>query len=246
MRLLFYASLLLVSVFGFWVGVVFIKLPSTANLNRCFVAQMHKVHYCPRSKNWISLKNIPQGLIDSILISEDSRFYHHGGIDFREIYESLKVNIRSAKYARGGSTITQQLARNLYLTSEKTLVRKAREMILALRIEQRLKKAQILERYLNIVKFGKSVYGLKAAAEFYFAKRPQQLTLFESIFLAHVLPSPNKYGARYVANRTLSKYSTWRMKDILQKLHRYKKISQPQYDETLAELNLNLSKSKNE
>lgn len=142
----------------------------------------------------VPLTRIPQTLRRAVIDTEDAAFYRHHGISLRGVVRASFRNVRERGLAEGGSTITQQLARNLFLTNEKALSRKIAEMLLAVQIERRLTKDEILERYLNQVYFGQGAYGVEAAAEVYFGKPAKDLTLPESALLAGLIRAPSYYS----------------------------------------------------
>jgi penicillin-binding protein 1A len=142
----------------------------------------------------VPLARIPQVLRRAVIDTEDAAFYRHHGISLRGVLRASFRNVRERGLAEGGSTITQQLARNLFLTNEKALSRKIAEMLLAVQIERRLTKDEILERYLNQVYFGQGAYGVEAAAEVYFGKPAKDLTLPESALLAGLIRAPSYYS----------------------------------------------------
>jgi len=142
----------------------------------------------------VPLSGIPTQLIEAVLAVEDAQFYEHRGVSPRAMFRALIMNVLAGRRAQGGSTITQQLARRLFLTPEKTLVRKIREALLALEIEKRYTKAKILELYLNLVYFGHGAYGVEAAAQTYFQKSVSELTLPESAMLAGLPSAPNRFS----------------------------------------------------
>lgn len=152
----------------------------------------------PANPYWTPSSETPRYLKDAVLAGEDLSFYGHKGIDWFEVKESLKKNFKTRRFARGASTITQQLAKNLFLSREKTLVRKFREILLAWKLEKALKKDRILELYLNIVELGDSIYGIRKGSRFHFNKEPADLSLREATILAAMLPGPKVYDpARY-------------------------------------------------
>ncbi len=142
----------------------------------------------------VPLARIPQTLRRAVIDTEDAAFYRHHGISVRGVLRASFRNVRERGLAEGGSTITQQLARNLFLTNEKALGRKVAEILLAVQIERRLTKDEILERYLNQVYFGQGAYGIEAAAEVYFGKPAKDLTLPESALLAGLIRAPSYYS----------------------------------------------------
>lgn len=142
----------------------------------------------------VSLSKIPKHLQDAFIAVEDERFYTHIGVDPRGIASSLWDNIKAGHTVRGASTITQQLARNLYLSNEKKLDRKIKEAYLALQIEKALTKDQVLEAYLNRIHLGQGAYGVQEAAQTYFSKNVDELTIAESAALAGIVKGPSKYA----------------------------------------------------
>jgi penicillin-binding protein 1A len=146
------------------------------------------------NRNSIPLSQIPRILQRAVIDAEDADFYHHHGFSPRGVLRAGWRNVRERGYAEGGSTITQQLARNLFLTSEKSLTRKIAEILLAIEIERQLTKEEILERYLNQVYFGQGAYGVETAAELYFGKPASALALAESALLAGLIKAPSLYS----------------------------------------------------
>ena len=142
----------------------------------------------------VKSEEIPENLKKAFLATEDVRFYQHIGIDYRGVMRAMWENITHRAVAEGGSTITQQLARNAYLNQERTFSRKIQEMFLALKIEHRHTKEEILEMYLNQIYFGRGVYGIQAASKYYFNKNVKDLDLNECAMLAGIPKSPNHYS----------------------------------------------------
>lgn len=142
---------------------------------------------------WAPLSDIAPALQHAVIVSEDASFYFHEGFDWEGIKEAVLRNVEAGKLARGGSTITQQLAKNLYLSSDKTLLRKANEALITYALERYLTKKRILELYLNVVEWGKGVYGAEAAARHHFGKHAADLSPEEAALLAVMLPSPRTY-----------------------------------------------------
>ncbi len=141
-----------------------------------------------------TLSRIPLWIQNAFIAAEDQRFYQHRGIDFRRILKAAWVDLRTWSMAEGASTITQQLARNLFLTPKKTVLRKLKEAILAIQIERRYSKKEILQMYLNQIYFGKGIYGVGEAASFYFGKNVGEINLAESAFLATIPRNPTYYS----------------------------------------------------
>ncbi|NOZ24678.1 MAG: PBP1A family penicillin-binding protein [Nitrospirae bacterium] len=143
---------------------------------------------------YVSIKEIPQHLVYAVIATEDSRFFEHRGLDYFALLRALGKDIIHRRFKEGGSTITQQLAKILYLSHEKTLRRKVREAILAIRIERELSKEEILELYLNRAYFGEGAYGVEMASRVYFGKPVRKLDLTEAAMLAGLLKSPSYYS----------------------------------------------------
>ncbi len=167
--------------------------PSTALIEaRAAEAGREGRSFTPRW-TWMPLSRISPHLQKAVIVSEDALFFQHEGFDWGGIQEATIRNVKSGKLYRGGSTITQQLAKNLYLSSEKNLLRKAHEALLARSLERHLTKKRILEIYLNVAEWGRGVYGAEAAAQHHFGKPAAKLTEEEAALLAAMLPSPLRY-----------------------------------------------------
>ena len=176
-------------------------------------------------RTWISYRNISPHLRNAVLIAEDSAFFQHSGFDLEQMKESAKRNWREKRFARGASTITQQLAKNLYLSTSKSPVRKIREVFIAQRMENRLSKQRIFEIYLNVIEWGDGIYGIEPAAQRYFGKSASALLPEEAAILAAMIPNPR----RYTPARNL-KYLERRKADILRRLARYKYLPKDEYE----------------
>lgn len=146
------------------------------------------------NRNWVKLDVVSPWMVKAILAAEDDRFYDHSGIRPVSIFRAVLVDIFHRGARQGGSTITQQLARNLFLTKEKTIVRKAKEAILALRLERIYTKEQLLEMYLNTIYMGHGAYGIDSASKKYFGKAPGKLSITESAVLAGLVAAPETYS----------------------------------------------------
>ena len=140
-----------------------------------------------RIQRWVAYPRISSHLKRAVLVAEDSAFWQHEGVDFQALKESMETNIERMEWARGASTITQQLAKNLYLSPSKNPIRKVRELLIARRLEAELTKQRILELYLNVVEWGNGIYGAEAAARTYFGKPAADLNPSESALLAGAL-----------------------------------------------------------
>jgi monofunctional biosynthetic peptidoglycan transglycosylase len=143
-----------------------------------------------RVQIWVRYGSISRDLVRAVLVSEDDAFWQHEGVDFTQLQESLQQDWERGRFVRGASTITQQLAKNLYLSPSRNPIRKLRELIIARRLEAELKKSRILEIYLNVIEWGDGIYGAEAAARAYFHKPAAELSASESALLAAVIINP--------------------------------------------------------
>ncbi len=168
---------------------------------------------------WTSFSKISPYLVKAVLIAEDDKFWKHEGFDYEAIQKAIEKDLKAKKFKVGGSTITQQLARNLYLSPEKSIIRKISEAIITWRMEQTLSKKRILELYLNVVEWGDGIFGAEAASRRYYGKPSSELTPGEAARLASVLPNPRKYNPlgdqRYVLNRSNLIYSIMIQRGII-------------------------------
>ena len=142
---------------------------------------------------WVPLSRIAPALQRAVVAAEDASFFAHEGFDWEGIKDAALYNLEVGEFKRGGSTITQQLAKNLYLSSERSLFRKGREALITRSLENHLTKERILEVYLNVAEWGQGVFGAEAAARHHFGKSAKDLTLDEAALLAAILPSPRRY-----------------------------------------------------
>ena len=181
----------------------------------------------------ISIRQVPSHLVHAVLAAEDARFYDHHGFDPRGILRAVYINVRHGAIRQGGSTITQQLAKNYFLTAERTLSRKFTELMMALVIELKYEKEEILEIYLNEIYFGQkgsaAINGVGEAARFYFGKTVQDLSLVEAALLAGLIKSPGRYSPFVDLQR-----SRERRDAVLAAMHARKWITEPQLQRALA------------
>lgn len=184
-----------------FIGATMSDLPELANVKPAASSQIYDVHgnlittvHATENRLPVKLSQVPKDLQNAFIATEDNRFYSHHGVDPIGIMRAIWVNIAHDGVAEGGSTITQQLARNAFLTQDRTLKRKIMEAMLAIRIEQYYTKQEILEMYLNQIYFGQGAYGVQAAAHVYFGKNVQDLDLAQSAMLAGLPQSPNYYS----------------------------------------------------
>lgn len=157
----------------------------------------HPIEVSPASADFIALRDVPPLLVRSLLLAEDNGFYGHPGIDLRELPSALLTDWSRGGAARGASTLTQQLAKNLFLSREKQLGRKLQELVITFLLESALGKDRILEIYLNIIEWGPDLHGLRPAARAYFGREPRDLTPAEMAFLVEIIPGPIKYQSSF-------------------------------------------------
>jgi monofunctional biosynthetic peptidoglycan transglycosylase len=167
-----------------------------------------------REQRWVSYGHISQDLKRAVLVAEDSAFWQHEGIDFEQLQESFGQDWARGRLLRGASTITQQLAKNLYLSPSKNPVRKLREFVIARRLEAELKKARIFELYLNVIEWGDGIYGAEAASRVYFHKPAAELGPSESALLAAAIINPRVLNPAHPTPRLLK-----RQQLILRRMH---------------------------
>ena len=156
-----------------------------------------------RVQRWVSYGRISPDLKRAVLVAEDDAFWQHEGIDIGQLQESIEIDWARGTFSRGGSTITQQLAKNLYLSPSKNPLRKLRELIIARRLEAELKKARILELYLNVIEWGDGVYGVDGAARSYFQKSAAELGPAEAALLAAAIVNPRVLSPAHPSTRLL-------------------------------------------
>jgi penicillin-binding protein 1A len=150
--------------------------------------------YDRKYRIWVPVATLPDTVIQAVVTAEDDTFFGHQGVNYHAVWEALKHDVQKKRFARGGSTITQQMIKNVLLSKEKTLTRKIREFALARKAEEVLTKRQILEIYLNEVEWGDNLYGIEAAARYYFDRHASELRPAEAALLAGMLPNPRYYN----------------------------------------------------
>ncbi len=164
------------------------KIDRIMNVESAVKAKEKNIH------PYVMLEDMPNSFVQAIIAVEDARFYTHAGYDLSSIARAAFVNVEAGEIEEGASTITQQLAKNLFLSQEQSFTRKAEELLLAVNIEKHFSKRKILELYLNTIYFGSNFYGISAAAEGYFGKQPIELTTAESAMLAGLPNAPSLYS----------------------------------------------------
>ena len=178
--------------------------------------------------NYTTIEELSQDYINAVIAVEDRRFYSHNGIDIISIGRAIFRDIKEMKLVEGGSTITQQLAKNIYFTQEKVLTRKIAELFMAIQIEENCTKEEIFELYVNTSYFGDGYYCIGDASEGYFDKKPIEMDLYEATLLAGIPNAPSVYAP--TKNPELAKQ---RQAQVLKKMVRYKYLTQEQADELL-------------
>jgi monofunctional biosynthetic peptidoglycan transglycosylase len=241
LKLLAVGVFVVMALYGVSIGIALFRLPSVASLAdrkmnltiqvKDWQGKLHPFVVGPRNPWWTPLDRIPSGMKWAVIVAEDANFYQHEGIDVQAIKNAIRYDLEKKRLARGASTITQQTAKNLFLTREKSITRKIKELYLARRMEQSLTKGRILELYLNIVELGPMVYGIGHGASYYFDKPASELTPRESAFLAAMLPGPQKvYNPYRHLDRVLKR------SDMVLRLLREKGVmTETEYRQALAE-----------
>jgi hypothetical protein len=215
--------------------------PALARLRQDFAHEVtavdgtrQTIDVSPASPSFIARADVPPLLVQTLLIGEDAAFFSHHGLDLGELPKALATNWAQGSAIRGASTITQQLAKNLFLRREKSLHRKLQELALAFLLESTLGKDRILEIYLNVIEWGPGLYGLRPAARHYFGKEPRALTPKEMAFLVALIPGPIKYQ-RSFEEGSLSPGFEPLVTNLLVKLRSMNALSEEEYMAALAQ-----------
>ena len=187
-----------------------------------------KIEQIKKKKNYTEISEMPEMYKNAVLAVEDHRFYKHKGIDIISIGRAVVNDIKAKGFEEGGSTITQQLAKNIYFTQEKKIERKIAEVFMSVELEKNLKKDEILELYLNTSYFGDGKYTVKEASKHYFNKEPSEMSDYESIMLAGIPNAPSVYAP--TKNPELAKK---RQKQVINKMIKYKYLTKKQADKIL-------------
>jgi monofunctional biosynthetic peptidoglycan transglycosylase len=198
------ALVLCLLIIGAWTMRVLSNLPDVSILKHYRPAAAAEVldkdgnlltlYYDRKFRIWVPISGLPDVVINAVVIAEDDTFFEHHGVNYKATRDAMLHDVQKRKFSRGGSTITQQMIKNVLLSKEKTLTRKLREYVLARKAEEILTKRRILEIYLNEVEWGENIYGIEAASRFYFDKHASELTAAEAALLAGMLPNPRYYN----------------------------------------------------
>jgi monofunctional glycosyltransferase len=224
-----------------WIAIALYRLPPVSDLAerkmsltiqvKDWKGKLHPFVVGPRNRWWTPAESIPTEMEWAVIVAEDANFYQHDGVDVKAIKNALRYDLEKRSFARGASTITQQTAKNLYLSQKKTIGRKIEEIYLAKRMEHELTKGRILELYLNIIELGPMVYGIGHGAQYYFEKPARSLTPRECAFLAAMLPGPQKvYNPYRHMDRVLKRSDV-----ILGAMRAKGVLTEAEYREALAE-----------
>lgn len=230
-----------IALYAAYIGIALARLPSVKaladrSLNMTIQVKdwqgtLHPFVVGPQNPWWTPTESIPPEMEWAVIVAEDANFYRHEGIDVKAIKNAIKYDLEKKRFARGASTITQQTAKNLFLTREKSISRKVEEIYLAKRMEQELTKGRILELYLNIVELGPMVYGIGHGARYYFDKPASSLTPRECAFLAAMLPGPQKvYNPYRHLDRVLKRSDM-----VLRHLRENGVLTEAEYRQAMAE-----------
>lgn len=187
----------------------------------------------PTTDSWVPLEEISRHMETALIVCEDSRFWNHRGFDSKAIQDSIATNLKAGHFVRGASTLSMQLAKNLYLGKEKTLSRKLQQTLLTLLLEERMSKQDILELYLNVVEFGPDLYGIRQAAQHYFSVHPSELSLGQALFMATLLPRPKQN--QFAADGTLRKNRATHLRALMRIAHKIHRITDEELEDGLKE-----------
>ncbi|MBI5644244.1 MAG: monofunctional biosynthetic peptidoglycan transglycosylase [Deltaproteobacteria bacterium] len=208
-----YAILILTAIL---VGLYFTAIPNVSKLvkenpKKTSLMEYREAEWKAKGRKkslyqvWVPFSRISPYMAKAVIIAEDDKFWSHEGFDFEAMQKAIEKDLKAKKFKSGGSTISQQLAKNLYLTPKKSPLRKIKEAVITWQIERKLSKRRILELYLNVIEWGDGVFGVEAAARHHFGKSAADLSPMEAARLATVLPNPRRLDAsgeqKYVASR---------------------------------------------
>ncbi len=231
----------MIALYTAYIGVSLIFLPPVSSLAdrkasmtiqvKDWQGNYHPFVVGPKNRYWTPSPSIPSEMKWAVIVAEDARFYKHEGVDVKALKKAIRYDLEKKSFARGASTITQQVAKNIFLSREKSITRKVKELVLALQMERELTKGRIIELYLNVVELGPMVYGIGHGARYYFGKPASELTPRECAFLAAMLPGPRvAYNPYKNLHRVVERSDM-----ILRLLHGKGVLSEDEYRLALAE-----------
>lgn len=237
------AVVLAALIIVFWLSRMLSNLPDVSILKHYRPAAAAEVldkdgnvltqYYDRKFRIWAPISGLPDIVIEAVVIAEDDTFFEHKGVNYKAAWDALVHDMHKHRFARGGSTITQQMIKNVFLSKEKTITRKVREYVLARKAEEILSKRRILEIYLNEVEWGENIYGIEAASRYYFAKHAQELTAGEAALLAGMLPNPRYYNPFKRPEKARR-----RQEQVLFNMHQAKLLSDEEYNAALSQVAL--------
>jgi membrane peptidoglycan carboxypeptidase len=218
-----------------WIASIITGLPDVASLKHYRPHAAAEIldkndrlltnYYDRKFRIWVPISRVPDTVVQAVVIAEDDTFFGHKGVNYKATWDALVHDVKKHRFARGGSTITQQMIKNVLLSKEKTISRKIREYILATKAEELLTKRKILEIYLNEVEWGENVYGIEAACRFYLDKHVEELNAAESALLAGMLPNP-----RYFNPYARMEKARERQERVLFNMQQAKILTQEEYE----------------
>lgn len=213
-----------------WLNYPFIK-QVTEGVSQDEDGVLADIKVGPGLSTYVPLADLPPYVGAAMYLTEEIMFYTNRGVSFSLMQKAIRLNLDKNRYVYGGSTVTQQLVKNLFLTRHKTLDRKLQEALIAWRIDEAVSKERVLELYVNVIEFGPDIYGIQAAAQYYFQKDARQLTPLESVYLATLKPSP-WVGARYMRRKKTPEGGWWgnRMEEIFNRLVERNYLTREQAD----------------
>ncbi len=242
MKKLFFAGLGILTaavlIIVLWFFVILANLPDVSSLKHYRPAAAAEVfdrdgkvltqYYDRKFRIWVPIASLPDSVIQAVVTAEDDTFFEHRGINYQATWDALVLDVKKRRFARGGSTITQQMIKNVLLSKEKTITRKLREYVLARKAEEILSKRKILEIYLNEVEWGENIYGIEAASRYYLDKHAAELTAGEAALLAGMLPNPRYYNPF----KRMEK-ARHRQEQVLFNMHQAKLLTDDEYQAAL-------------
>lgn len=189
----------------------------------------HKLENKGKHFRWVPINKMSRELVFSIVLSEDATFFEHDGFNVSAIADAMAENLKERKFAFGGSTISQQVVKNVFLDERKTLSRKIQELLITWKVEEHFSKNEILEVYLNIAEFGPDIFGVNAASNRFFKRIPSEVNAAEGAFMALMLPSPRRFYFSIIENKNLTQKKRKKIDRILRDMFYNEFITAEQY-----------------
>lgn len=222
-----FIGIMVISLYSFFSSMPDLETMDFKELKRIAKEQViNELNGKRANYRWSPLEEINRDLLYAVVMGEDASYFEHEGINYDALINAFAENIKRRKFAYGASTISQQVVKNMFLYSSKSLTRKLKELIITQRMEDRFSKNQILEIYLNIAEFGPDIFGVHRASAYYFKKKPKQVNAAEGAFLALMLPSPRKYHHSIFRNKYIARRHKKKLRRILKDML-YKEIISP-------------------